>query len=59
MVITGKSMANTIEIAANLGYIDIPPDTLISIEEAKNLKPEQIVLLMTGSQENTGLFLAG
>ena len=50
MVITGKSMANTIEIAANLGYIDIPPDTLISIEEAKNLKPEQIVLLMTGSQ---------
>ena len=36
--------------AANLGYIDIPPDTLISIEEAKNLKPEQIVLLMTGSQ---------
>lgn len=50
MVITGRSMANTIEIAANLGYIDIPADTLVSLEEAKKLKPEQIVLLMTGSQ---------
>src|SRR5690554_3975625 len=33
MAITGRSMANTIEIAARLGYIEIPDDLLISIDE--------------------------
>jgi len=50
MAITGRSMANTIEIAARLGYIEIPDDLLISIDEAKKLSTRKVVLLMTGSQ---------
>lgn len=50
MAITGRSMANIIEIAARLGYIEIPDNLLISIDEAGRLDKGKVVLLMTGSQ---------
>ncbi|QTL97096.1 RNase J family beta-CASP ribonuclease [Iocasia frigidifontis] len=50
IAISGRSMANTIEIASKLAYLDIPEGMIISINEANKMKPEEIVLLMTGSQ---------
>lgn len=46
----GRSMINVISIAAELGYLDIPDDTLIDVDEAMRLPSNQICILTTGSQ---------
>ena len=43
-------MVNVITTAAELGYLDIPENTLIDIETMKNYPDEQMVLVTTGSQ---------
>lgn len=50
VVVEGRSMINVINIASELGYLTIPENTLIEIEQMKNYKDEQLVLVMTGSQ---------
>ncbi len=50
IVVEGRSMVNIIGTASELGYIQIPDNTLIDIEELKNYPPEQTVLITTGSQ---------
>ena len=50
VIIEGRSMVNIITIAQELGYIQIPDNTLIDIESMKNYTPEKIVLITTGSQ---------
>lgn len=50
VVVEGRSMVNTISIAQELGYISIPENTLIDIEQLKNYPEEQTVLITTGSQ---------
>ena len=50
VVIEGRSMVNVISTAQELGYIKIPENTLISLEEMKNYTDEQLVLITTGSQ---------
>ena len=50
VVIEGRSMVNVIGTATELGYIKIPEGTLIDIDQLKNYKPEQTVLITTGSQ---------
>ena len=46
-------MVSTISTAAELGYIKIPDNTLIDIEQMKNYVDEQLVLITTGSQGET------
>ena len=53
VVVEGRSMVNTISTAAELGYINIPDNTLIDIEEMRNYVDEQLVLITTGSQGET------
>ena len=53
VIVEGRSMVNIITIAQELGYINIPDNTLIDIESMKNYPPEQIVLITTGSQGET------
>ena len=48
--VEGRSMVNIIGIASELGYISIPDNTLIDIEELKRYPDEQTVLITTGSQ---------
>lgn len=50
VVIEGRSMVNVINTASELGFIQIPDNTLIGIEQMKNYPDEQIVLITTGSQ---------
>ncbi len=50
VVIEGRSMVSVISIASELGYINIPENTLIDIDEMKNYTDEQLVLITTGSQ---------
>lgn len=50
VVVEGRSMVNIIQTASELGYINIPENTLIEIERIKNYPDEQLVLITTGSQ---------
>lgn len=50
VVVEGRSMVNIITVAQELGYIRIPDNTLIDIEELKNYPDEKTVLITTGSQ---------
>lgn len=50
VVVEGRSMVNIIGIASELGYISIPDNTLIDIEELKRYPDEQTVIITTGSQ---------
>ena len=50
VVIEGRSMVNIINTASELGYLTIPDNTLIDIEQLKNYPDEQTVLITTGSQ---------
>jgi ribonuclease J len=50
VVVEGRSMVNIINTASELGYLDIPKNTLIEIDELKNYPDEKTVLITTGSQ---------
>ena len=50
VIVQGRSMVNVISIASELGYLSIPENTLIEIDEAKNYPDEQLVYITTGSQ---------
>ena len=50
VVVEGRSMVNIIGIASELGYINIPDNTLIDIEELKNYPDEKTVMITPGSQ---------
>ena len=48
--IVGRSMVDNVNMAAAMGYLTIPPGILCPINEARQLPPEQVVLVTTGSQ---------
>lgn len=50
MAIAGTSMSENVRMARNLGYLEIPSEMLISTDEAKNLPPEKVVIIATGTQ---------
>ena len=50
VVIEGRSMVNIVNTAVELGYIQVPDNMIISLEEMKNYSDEQLVLITTGSQ---------
>ncbi len=50
VAITGRSMENMIKVASELGYLSVPPNTIITIKQAKLYKNSEIVVLTTGSQ---------
>ena len=50
VVIEGRSMINIINIATELGYIDVPKGTLINIDMLKNYPDNKTVVITTGSQ---------
>ena len=50
VILEGRSMINVIETATELGYINMPKNTLISIDELGNYPDNRIVIITTGSQ---------
>ena len=50
VVIEGRSMVNIVNTAVELGYIQVPDNMMISLEEMKNYSDDQLVLITTGSQ---------
>ena len=50
VAVTRRSMENNLKIAIELGYIDPPKGVLMELNQIKNLPPEKIVVMTTGSQ---------
>lgn len=50
MTIAGYSMSENTKMARKLGYLDFPADLIVSTEEARQLPPEQVVVMATGTQ---------
>lgn len=50
ITISGRSMLNVVNVAMELGYLNIPENVLVDINKAKHLKNEELVIITTGSQ---------
>ena len=50
LAFAGISMVDNAKIARKLGYLEIPDETLIPLEQALNMDPKQVALMCTGSQ---------
>jgi ribonuclease J len=50
VALVGRSMVNNVQMAMELGYLDIPKGLLIRAEDINKFKPEQVVIICTGSQ---------
>src|ERR671918_661007 len=48
--VLGRSMQKNVEISERLGYLDIPDGLLVPLNEAKQVRDNEIVFLVTGSQ---------
>ncbi|MBV8332311.1 MAG: ribonuclease J, partial [Candidatus Eremiobacteraeota bacterium] len=46
----GRSMQNVVHFSSELGYLRIPPETVVKIEEIDNYAAERVVVMTTGSQ---------
>ncbi len=50
VTIVGRSMINNVRVSMELGYMSVPEGVLIEVEEISQYRPNQIVILTTGSQ---------
>jgi ribonuclease J len=50
ITVIGRSMRKNLNIARNLGYVDIPEHEIVRPDEAAQLEPHQVLALCTGSQ---------
>ncbi|MBR6572753.1 MAG: ribonuclease J [Clostridia bacterium] len=50
VAVSGRSMLNVVNVASELGYLNVPENVLIDIELIKRYGPEQLVIITTGSQ---------
>lgn len=57
VVLEGYSMKTNVEIAKQLGYLDINSKTMIAPQEALKLPPHKVVIIGTGAQGEGGASL--
>ena len=50
VVVEGRSMVNIISVASELGYLNVPDNTLIEVDQLRNYPPEKTTIITTGSQ---------
>jgi len=50
VAVAGRSMKGSVEIASLLGYLTVPPRTMIGMHEVNNYPPSEVAVLATGSQ---------
>ncbi len=50
VVVEGRSMVNVIGTASELGYLKIPQNTLIEVDQLRDYPDDKVVLITTGSQ---------
>lgn len=50
VAVSGRSMENIVDVSMRLGYMNVPDDILISIDDIKKYKNNQLCIITTGSQ---------
>ncbi len=50
LAFVGSSMVENAKIARQLGYLDLPEELIVDLNQALNLPPQQITLMCTGTQ---------
>lgn len=50
MTLAGPSMVDNVKIARKLGYLDIPDDLLVPIDQALKMQDHKVAIMCTGSQ---------
>jgi ribonuclease J len=50
VVYVGRSMVRNMGVARDLGFLHVPGDTLIELRDIENHRPEDVVIISTGSQ---------
>lgn len=50
MAFVGTSMVENAKMARKLGYLNLPDDLVVPIDQALKLEPKQVVLMSTGTQ---------
>ncbi|MGZ9235603.1 MAG: ribonuclease J [Anaerolineales bacterium] len=50
MTLAGSSMLDNVKIARKLGYLDIPDEVLVPIDQALHMQDHKVVIMCTGSQ---------
>ena len=50
LAFVGTSMTENAKMARKLGYLDIPENILVSVQQALQMPPSEVVLMCTGSQ---------
>ena len=50
VAVSGRSMINVVNVAAELGYLNVPSGVLVDIDTIKNYAPHELVVVTTGSQ---------
>ncbi len=50
MALVGTSMVENVRIARNLGYLEMPDDLVVPLEQALRMPPSKVVVMCTGTQ---------
>ncbi|MCH5586282.1 ribonuclease J [Shimazuella sp. AN120528] len=50
LAVVGRSMVNVVNIASDLGYLDVPKDLIIEPDEINRLPAHRVAVISTGSQ---------
>ena len=50
LAFVGMSMVENAKIARNLGYLDVPDDLVVPIDQALKMRPRDVALMSTGTQ---------
>jgi len=50
MALAGPSMVDNVKIARKLGYLEIPDELLVPLDQALNMQDHKVVIMCTGSQ---------
>ncbi len=50
VAVSGRSMENIVELSILLGYMKVPEGVLIPLDNINKYRPEQVVIITTGSQ---------
>ncbi|MDR1271749.1 MAG: ribonuclease J [Clostridiales Family XIII bacterium] len=50
VALSGRSMLNVMDLATELGYMSIPPGTIVDLADINNIPDKKLVLITTGSQ---------
>lgn len=50
VVVVGRSMVNVVNTAIELGYLELPEDVMINVEDMGDYEDNELVIITTGSQ---------